>query len=117
MSIIIDQILDHPDATSTTTGADYIPPGVTGTEWCHMVSTVSYDELATFLTDHADAITGASVSNIRRPIDGSFVTYIGLMPAQRDQAIGVGAVPRKADYVLSHAFDFDTETPPGTYEP
>ncbi len=116
MAIFIDQIVNHPNATATTTGADYVPPGVSGTQWCHMVSTVSYDELATFLTDHVDTI-GALFTNIRRPIDGSFVTYIGLMPDQRDQAIFAGASPQRVPTTFRSAFDYDTNSPPATYEP
>lgn len=116
MAIYIDQIVDHVGATSTSTGNDYIPPGVSGTLWCHMVSTESYDELATFLTDNVNTI-GALYTNIRRPIDGSFVTYIGLMPDQRDQAIFVGAMPMRTTTTFRSAFDYDTNSPPATYEP
>jgi hypothetical protein len=116
MTIIIDQLVNHPNATSTTTGADYVPPGVSGTLWCHMVSTVSYDELATFLTDNVNTI-GALATNIRRPIDGSFVTYIGLTPDERDQAIFAGASPQRTPTVFHSAFDYDTNSPPATYEP
>lgn len=113
--IIIDQIAHH-DQSESTSGNNQIPPGVSGEDWCHLVSTTSYDELATFLSANVGSI-GALTTNIRRPVDGSFVTYIGLTPDQRDQAIFCGASPQRVTYVFSHVFDYDTNSPPATYEP
>lgn len=118
MSIKVDQIVDHPGADNTTTGNDYVPPGVSGTAWCHCISTVSYDELKAFFDDNLATI-GVLSSRIRRPIDGSFVTYIGLMSDERDLVIGVAgpSTPGRTTTVFHSAFDYDTNSPPATYEP
>lgn len=111
--IIIDQIVTYNDSN---TGDNTVPPGVGGLSWCHLVSTTSLQELETFLTVNILTI-GALVTNIRKPADGSFVTYIGLTTEQRDAAIFAGAAPQRRQFVFTHAFDYDTNSPPATYEP
>lgn len=115
MSIIIDQITTHNDSNLQN---NYVPPGVSGLQWCHCVSTVSFDELKAFLDDNVETI-GVLSSRIRRPIDGSFVTYIGLMPDERDLVIGVAgpSTPQRVTTTFRGAFDYDTNSPPATYEP
>jgi hypothetical protein len=118
MAIKIDQIVNHPGANNTTTGNDYQPPGITGEDWCHCVSTVSYEELRDFFDNNLETI-GVLSSRIRRPIDGSFVTYIGLNADERDLVIGVAGptTPGRQPTVFHSAFDYDTNSPPATYEP
>lgn len=115
--IIVDQIAHH-DQSISDSGNNQIPPGVSGEDWCHCVSTASYEELKAFFEDNVATI-GVLSSRIRRPIDGSFVTYIGLMPDERDLVIGVNGptTPQRVPFVFQHAFDYDTNSPPATYEP
>lgn len=113
--IIIDQ-MQHHDQSESTTGNNQIPTGITGEDWCHLVSTTSLAELTTFLT--ANVLTVQCLpTNIRTPLLGSFVTYCGLTSDQRDAAIFAGASPQRPPYVFQHAFDYDTNSPPATYEP
>src|SRR5678815_4188099 len=111
MAIIIDQITDHD---GSNIGDNTVPPGITGSLWCHVVSTSSLLELEAFLTDNLLTI-GQSSTNIRMPILGSNVTYAGLDPDQRDAAIAVGASPQRRQFVIANVFDH--QDPPGTYEP
>jgi hypothetical protein len=112
-AIVIDQIVLHDDSNVQN---NTIPPGVDGLLWCHMVGTASYEDLAAFLDSNPSI--GQPSSNIRRPIDGSFVTYVGLTPDMRDAAIAAGASPQRVSYVFTHAFDYAGQDPaPTTYEP
>lgn len=109
--ILIDQIVTYND---TNTGDNTTPPGVTGSEWCHLVSDASLTELETFLTDNVLTID-CPATNVRTPASGSLMTYAGLMPDQRLAAITAGASPQRRQSVAARAFDS-----PGagsTYEP
>lgn len=92
-----------PVATYLST--DYHPPGITGDEFCHCVSSVSHLDLTAFLTANMLTI-GASPTNIRTPALGSLVTYIALTAAQRTAAIAAGASATPSDgKCRAQAFD------------
>lgn len=118
MSLKIDQIVDHPNSSPTTTGVDYVPPGINGTAWCHVVSTASFEELESFFDDNI-AVIGVLSSRIRKPIAGSFVTYIGLNSDERDLVIGVAgtSIIARVPTTFHSAFDYDSASPPPSYEP
>lgn len=109
--IVIDQVRTHED---TNTGDDTVPPGITGLDWCHLVSTVSLLELEAFLTLNLLTL-GVLIENVRTPLLGSRCTYIGLDAAACAAAIAAGAVPNRQPYVATHSFDAQTEAP--FYEP
>lgn len=99
---------------STHLPADYHPPGITGDDWCHCVSSVSLLDLTGFLTANTLTI-GALSTNIRTPLLGSNVTYIALDATQRAGAITAGASPTPSDgKCYAQAFD---QPGPGTWEP
>lgn len=119
MAIFIDQIRTHD---GNGNGDDTVPPGVTGLDWCHLVSgpatddpsdTGSLAQLQAFLIDNAIG----DPANIRTPADGSICTYIGLMQADHDRAVQLGAL-REPQRVEQHAA-FDAPSPSGAtfYEP
>lgn len=112
-AIIIDQIVLHDDSNVQN---NTVPPGVDGLQWCHLVSTTDFEAIEAFLD--ANPSIGQPSANIRRPIDGSFVTYAGLTPAQRDEALLAGASPQRVPFTFTHAFDYLGQDPaPATYEP
>lgn len=113
MSIIIDQVKTH-DLTPPVSGDNTVPPGITGTDWCHICSDTSLLDLTTFLTVNLLTI-GCSPTNVRTPLLGSNVTYAGLNATQRAAAIAAGASPQRQTYVIANVFD--AQSPPGTYEP
>jgi len=122
MSILIDNVREHD---SSNAGDETVPPGISGSVWCHIASgaapgepagTGSLAELQAFLTDNLAAI-GCDPSNIRTPQDTppSRVTYAGLSQDQRAAAITAGAHPMRQTYIIGHVFD--AQSPPTTYEP
>lgn len=108
--IMIDQLVTH---SSSNTGDDTVPPGVTGLQWCHVISTVSGLELTTFLTVNLLAI-GCSPTNIRTP-PSSLMTYVGLNPGERDAAITAGASVQRRQTLTAACFD--SPGPGSLYEP
>lgn len=109
--ILIDQVVTHG---SGGTGNDTVPPGISGLDWCHIVSDTSLLELTTFLTVNILTI-GCAPTNVRTPLLGSNMTYAGLTASQRTAAITAGASPQRPMYLVDHCFDS-----PGsgsTYEP
>ncbi|HSR79114.1 MAG TPA: hypothetical protein VLN57_21250 [Xanthobacteraceae bacterium] len=106
--IIIDQIFTHG---SGGTGDDTVPPGITGLDWCHLVSTTSLVELTAFLTLNLLTI-GQPITNVRTPLLGSEQTYAGLDATMRAAAITAGASPNRIPYVRSNGFDAPASGPP-----
>ncbi len=99
--IFIDQPVTH---SSSGTGDDTVPPGVTGLTWCHVVSTVSAAELLGWLV--ANVLTvGANPLDMRTPLLGSLQTYIGLDPALCVLAAANGAIPNRTVTVRVSGFD------------
>lgn len=111
MAIFIDQIMTHGNSN---TGDDTVPPGISGLDWCHMVSTVSLAELTTFLTVNLITVQ-CPPSNVRIPLLGSNMTYVGLDTNQRDAAIAAGASPQRRQTLVAACFD--SPGPGSTYEP
>lgn len=109
--ITIDQVRTHED---TGTGDDTVPTGITGLDWCHLISTSSIVELEGFITLNLLTL-GVLIANIRTPALGSQSTYVGMTQAQHDAAVLAGAVPNRQTYVQSHSFDAQTSSP--YYEP
>lgn len=108
MAIFIDQVRTH-DAAET------VPPGITGLDWCHCVSTVSLEELQGFLAVNFPTI-GVSFESIRTPDSlptGSVCTYVGMNQAQHDAATAAGASPQRQPTLLARVFD----GPASSYEP
>lgn len=110
MSIFIDQIRTH-DATNN--GDDTVPPGVTGLDWCHMISTSDVNELRDFMTNNA---IGA-IANIRTPAAGSICTYVGLMQDDHDAAVRLGALRQRQPTVATASFDAPDPSGATFYEP
>lgn len=111
MAIWIDQIVTH---SSSGTGDDTVPPGITGLDWCHLISTVSLLELEAFVTLNLLSL-GVVVANVRTPLLGSRSTYIGLDATQRVAAIAAGASPQRVPTVATGSFDAVSSAP--YYEP
>lgn len=120
MTVIIDQVRTHD---GSNTGDETTPTGITGLDWCHLVSgaglgeppgTGSLLELTTFLTTNLLTI-GCAPTNVRTPLLGSVSTYAGLTAAQRTAAITAGAVPNRQVYVETKGFDSVATSP--HYEP
>lgn len=109
MAIYVDDVTTHG---TSNTGNDTVPPGITGLDWCHIISDTSLLELDTFLTANLLTI-GQPATNVRTPLLGSNMTYAGLDAAQRTAAIAAGATAQGRLYVLSHSFDAGS----GTWEP
>lgn len=109
MAIYIDPCTTHG---TSGTGNDTVPTGVSGLDWCHAISDSSLLELETFLTVNLLTV-GCLATNVRTPLLGSNMTYVGLTDAQRSAAIAAGAIAQGRLYVLSHSFDAG----PGTWEP
>lgn len=113
MALFLDSITTHGDSN---TGNDTVPPGVTGLDWCHLISDESAGEIEAFLDAHPEI--GQSSTHIRMP-PGSNMTYVGLDPAMRDAAVAAIAADAAANcqrgrlFVLSHSFDQG----PGSWEP
>lgn len=109
MAIYVDDVTTHG---TSGTGNDTVPPGISGLDWCHVISDASLLELDTFLTTNVLTI-GCLATNVRTPLLGSNITYAGLTDAQRTAAIAAGASAAGRLYVLSHSFDAGA----GTWEP
>lgn len=93
-----------PIATRTGTP----PPGITGTDWCYMVSDSSLLDLTGFLTTNLPTI-GQAPTNVRTPAVGSVLTYVGLDATMRAAAIAAGATAAPTDG-LTRAQGFDCPT-------
>lgn len=110
MAIFVDLVSTHGTGG---TGNDTVPPGITGLDWCHIVSTSDLLELTTFLT--ANILTvGQPATNVRTPALGSNCTYAGLTQAQQTAAIAAGAVLHGWRQVIAQCFDSSGTS---TYEP
>lgn len=109
MAILLDPVTTH---NTDNLGNDTIPPGITGLDWCHLVSDTSLAELTAFLDAHPEI--GQPSSNVRTPAIGSLITYAGLDQAMHDAAIAAGAVENNKRFVVSHAFDSNDQS---VYEP
>ena len=101
MAIFVDPVITHG---TDNLGNDTVPPGITGLDWCHIVSDTSLLELTTFLTANLLTI-GQPATNVRTPLLGSLITYAGLTQAMHDAAIAAGATEQNKRYVVAHAFD------------
>lgn len=110
MSIFIDQIRTHNDDNN---GDDTVPPGVTGLDWCHMVSTESLQELQDFMVNNSIG----DITNIRTPAAGSICTYVGLMQADHDTAVRLGALRQVQRIVQVASFDAPNSSGATFYEP
>lgn len=110
MAIFVDPIATHG---TSNTGNDTVPPGITGLDWCHCISDTSLADLDAFLTLNVLTI-GQPATNVRTPLLGSNMTYVGLDAAMRDAAIAAGATAQGRPWVLSHSFDASGG---GTWEP
>lgn len=110
MAIFVDPIATHGD---DNTGNDTVPPGITGLDWCHIISDTSLVELEGFLTTNLLTV-GQPATNVRTPLLGSNMTYAGLDDTMRTAAIAAGATAQGRPYVLSHSFDANGS---GTWEP
>lgn len=114
MALFLDSITTHGNSN---VGNDTVPPGITGLDWCHMISDHSAGELEDFLDNHPEI--GQPSSNVRSPSDGANMTYVGLDPTMRDAAVAAiaadaaAACQRGRLFVLSHSFDAGS----GTWEP
>lgn len=106
-AVYIDQVVAH---SSSNTGDDTVPPGVTGLSWCHLVSDVSSAELLGFVTANTLTI-GALATNIRTPLLGAEQTYYGLTPDQCAAAALVGAHTGRVQFVRSVGFDSPGTSP------
>lgn len=101
MAIYVDSIVTHDTDNS---GNDTVPPGISGQDWCHIVSDSSFFELFGFLTFFVLSI-GQSPTNIRTPLLGSLITYAGLNADMRAAAVAAGAIEKGRLFVVSHSFD------------
>jgi hypothetical protein len=111
MSIFVDAtVVGH---RSSNTGNNTVPPGISGLVWARAVSTDSLVELETFLTTNLLTI-GQPSTNVRTPLLGSNITYVGLSDAQRIAAVAAGAIEHDWATVMGAAFDANGQT---TYEP
>jgi hypothetical protein len=111
MAIFVDDaVVTH---RSTNDGNNTVPPGITGLVWARAVSTDSLVELEAWLTLNVLTI-GQPPTNIRTPLAGSNITYVGLSDAQRTAAVAAGAEEHDWATVMASAFDCDGQT---TYEP
>lgn len=103
----------YVDGVQTHDPESFHPPGITGDDWCHLVSSVSLLDLETFLTLNILTI-GASPTNIRTPLLGSNCTYIALTQAQHDAARAAGAIGVPGGVCRAQAFDYPGS---GDWEP
>ena len=110
MAILIDPVITHG---SSNTGNDTVPPGITGLDWCHIVSDTSLLDLTSFLTLNLLTIA-CPVANVRTPLLGSNITYAGLDQTQYNAAITAGATAVNKRVCVSHAFDSNGQA---LYEP
>jgi hypothetical protein len=111
MAIRIDPVTTH---TTANTADDTVPPGVTGLDWCHVISDASELELTTFLTANILTI-GCLATNVRTPLLGANMTYAGLVDAQRTAAIAAGATSDTQHNLKRD--DFDSPGFRSTWEP
>lgn len=112
MAILVDPVITHG---TSNTGNDTVPPGISGLDWCHVVSDTSLTELTAWLTLNILTV-GCLATNVRTPLLGSHVTYAGLTQDQRDAAVAAGATEVGGAACFAEVFD----SPPnhrGTYEP
>jgi len=110
MALFIDQITTHG---AGGTGDDTVPSGISGLDWCHLVSNASQSELETFLTTNSIA----QAADVRTPALGSLQTYIGLDATQRAAAITAGAAPLPTFRLPSKSFDSPHSSAPPYWEP
>lgn len=110
MSILIDPVTTHG---TSGTGNNTVPPGITGLDWCHIVSDASLLELTTFLTLNVLTIACAP-TNARTPLLGSNITYAGLTSAQYTAAVTAGATAVNHWACVAQAYDSNGQS---MYEP
>lgn len=106
MAIYVDPVRTHD---SDNTGNDTVPPGISGLDWCHCISDTSLIELEAFLTTNILTI-GQLATNVRTPLLGSNITYVGFDATMRAAAVAAGAIEQGKPYVLSHSFDAGANT-------
>lgn len=109
MALYVDEVTTHNEGGG---GNDTVPPGITGLDWCHLISDASKFELDGFIVDTPDM--AQDLGNVRTPDLGANMTYVGLSADQRDAALAGGATAANRRFVLSHSFD---QTGAGTFEP
>lgn len=109
MAIFVDNVTTHGDSNQ---GNDFVPPGISGLDWGHIISDTSLLDLDTFLTTNLLTV-GQPATNVRTPALGSNMTYAGITDAMRTAALAAGATAQGRVWVLSHSFDAG----PGTWEP
>ncbi len=112
MAILVDSVIAHGDSN---TGNDTVPTGITGLDWCHVVSDTSLLELTTWLTDNLGTVA-CDPTNVRTPALGAHVTYAGLTQGQRDAAVAAGATEVSGLACFAEVFDSPARHR-GTYEP
>ncbi len=83
-------------------------PGISGTSWCYMVSDSSLVDLTAFLTLNILTI-GQAPTNVRTPLLGSVLTYVGLDATMRTAALAAGASAGPTDGI-TRAQGFDCPT-------
>lgn len=97
MAIFVGPTVTH-DASMTP------PVGVTGQAWAYLVSDSALVDLTGFIT--ANVLTlGLSTANVRTPLTGAALTYIGISDAQRTSAIAAGATIVSGMLCFAKAFD------------
>jgi len=116
MALYVDNITTHGD---DNTGNNTVPPGITGLDWCHLISDTE-GQIESFLDAHPEI--GQPSSNVRTPPDSN-ITYAGLDATMRDAAVAAVAADaaelaaencqRGRLFVLAHSFDAGS----GTWEP
>lgn len=113
MTIYVDGIVTHGTGGN---GDDTVPPGISGLDWAHAVSDANALELTTFLTLNVLTI-GQLATNVRTPLLGSLMTYVGLDATMLAAAIVAGAVDKSADPRYLKKNCFDSTNWRSTYEP
>lgn len=101
MTIYIDSVTTHG---TSGVGDDTTPPGVTPPDWCVAVSDASLLDLTAFLTLNVLTV-GQPATNVRTPLLGSLMTYVGLSQAQATAAIAAGAALVTERFLKMNCFD------------
>ncbi len=112
MAIFVDQIDTHD---TDNTGDDTVPPGITGQEWAHAVSTENEAELLGFLV-RCQIKGGPDPANMRTPALGALQTYVGLDASMLAVLVANGARRNRTTTVETVGFDSPGGSGP-FYEP
>lgn len=113
MAIFVDASVTHGTGG---TGDDTQPPGISGLDWGHAVSDQDALELTTFLTTNILTV-GQLATNVRTPLLGSNMTYVGLDATMIAAAITAGATDKGSDPRYLKKNCFDSPNWRSTYEP